>query len=256
MANQILPFSFGNFQVRVVEVGNEPLFVARDVMLALGYDVSNVPDRIKHIPDEWKGRAPIATPGGVQEMTVLTEQGLYFFVARSDKQAALPFQKWVSGEVVPSIRKTGSYAIVPQDYLSALKALVASEEAKLLANQKVAQLENQIEETRPLTEIGQAMVGQTTMIVRDWVAMMKLDYGNSVKERKVRDLLHELGYLYWTQTEPRVARAYAQFDHLFKLEVEVCSGYPRPVLKITGEGVRQLTPVVVNKFGLTPVVPL
>lgn len=147
-------------------------------------------------------------------------------------------------------------AQVPQDYISALKALVASEEAKLLVNQKVVQLEHQIEETRPLTEIGQAMVGQTTMIVRDWVAMMKKDYGNSVKERKVRDLLHDLGYLYWTQTEPRVARAYAQFDHLFKLEVEVCSGYPRPVLKITGEGIRQLTPIVVKKFGLTPVTPL
>jgi hypothetical protein len=56
-----------------------------------------------------RGVNPIHTPGGVQEMLCLSEQGLYFFLGRSDKEAALPFQKWYAGEVLPQIRKTGFY---------------------------------------------------------------------------------------------------------------------------------------------------
>ncbi|MFB8829081.1 Bro-N domain-containing protein [Azotobacter sp. CWF10] len=52
-------------------------------------------------------------PSGVQDMAVLSEQGMYFFLARSDKPTALPMQKWVAGEVLPSIRKTGSYGGAP-----------------------------------------------------------------------------------------------------------------------------------------------
>ena len=110
----LIPFSFESNEIRVVADANgEPLFVAKDVLTALGIDTSNVPSKIKHVPDEWRGRHPIATPGGTQQMAVLAEQGLYFFVARSDKPKALPFQKWVAGEVIPSIRKTGSYSAHP-----------------------------------------------------------------------------------------------------------------------------------------------
>ncbi|WP_431023799.1 BRO-N domain-containing protein [Halomonas sp. H5] len=92
----------------------EPIFVAKDVMLALEYgDTSNVAKAISHVPGEWKGREPIPTPGGAQPVLTLTEQGLYFFVARSDKPKAMPFQKWLAGEVLPSIRRTGGYQVTP-----------------------------------------------------------------------------------------------------------------------------------------------
>jgi hypothetical protein len=60
---------------------------------------------------EWKGVNPIHTLGGIQEVLCLSEPGLYFFLNRSDKLNALPFQKWIAGEVLPSIRKTGSYQL-------------------------------------------------------------------------------------------------------------------------------------------------
>jgi hypothetical protein len=60
---------------------------------------------------EWKGVNPIHTLGGIQEVLCLSEPGLYFFLNRSDKLNALPFQKWLAGEVLPSIRKTGSYQL-------------------------------------------------------------------------------------------------------------------------------------------------
>ena len=88
--------------------------VAKDVAVALGYTSTNMTQVFSHVPDTWKGSKPIATLGGEQEMLVLYEQGLYFFLARSDKPKALPFQMWLSNDVMPSIRKTGSYSMVPQ----------------------------------------------------------------------------------------------------------------------------------------------
>lgn len=103
-------FNFGTNAVRVVVRDGEPWFVAKDVMAALVYSGHSAPAKVcEHIPAEWKGVNPIHTPGGEQKMLCLSEPGLYFFLGRSDKAAALPFQKWVYGEVLPSIRKTGRY---------------------------------------------------------------------------------------------------------------------------------------------------
>ena len=116
--NNIIPFNFKKSPIRVVQDDSgEPLFVVKDVMSALGYSIDGgISKYIKHVPDEWKGGTPISTPGGTQEMAVLTEQGLYFFVSRSDKEAAIPFQKWIAGDVIPSIRKTGTYTYTDQQY--------------------------------------------------------------------------------------------------------------------------------------------
>ena len=105
-------------EVRILERYGEPWFVAKDVAEALGYPettISNMPKMTQHIPNEWKGRYPIPTLGGIQNMLCISEQGLYFFLGRSDKDAALPFQKWIAGEVVPSIRKKGFYAVPGKD---------------------------------------------------------------------------------------------------------------------------------------------
>lgn len=85
------------------------VIVAKDVAEALGYAKGSNPTRLfQTVPEEWKGVKRIHTPGGLQDMLTLTEQGLYFFLGRSDKPAALPFQKWLAGEVLPSIRKTAA----------------------------------------------------------------------------------------------------------------------------------------------------
>lgn len=110
---RIIPFDFESRQVRIVQDDNgEPLFVAKDVAEALGY-VWNGAARIEHVPAEWRGVTSVVTPSGMQEMAVLTEQGLYFFLGRSDKPGALPLQKKVAGEILPAIRKTGSYSVRP-----------------------------------------------------------------------------------------------------------------------------------------------
>jgi len=106
--SSLTPFRFESFPIRVLSVDGAPWFVAKDVAEALEYSRfdSNL---LLHVPEEWKGMNPIRTPGGEQELWCLSEPGLYFFVNRSDKPRALPFQKWVAGEVLPAIRQTGGY---------------------------------------------------------------------------------------------------------------------------------------------------
>ena len=107
-------FGFGENKVRVFRDANgEPWFVGKDVARSLDYTTTNMPQLFQAVPDEWKGSNRIATPGGNQEMLTLSEQGLYFFLGRSDKPKALPFQKWLAGEVLPAIRKTGKYEKQP-----------------------------------------------------------------------------------------------------------------------------------------------
>ena len=126
--------------VRVVEKDGDPWFVAKDVCEALGYQWNGAP-RIAHVPDEWRGATSVVTPSGEQEMLTLSEQGLYFFLGRSDKPAALPFQKWLAGDVLPSIRKTGSYGngiLMPNftDPLAAAEAWIVTERARIAEQQR------------------------------------------------------------------------------------------------------------------------
>ena len=116
MSSSIQPFAFEDHLVRtIMDDGGEPWFVAKDVALALGYQWNGA-SRIAHVPEEWRRVTSVVTlRGDAQDMQILSEQGLYFFVARSDKPAALPFQRWLAGEVLPSLRRTGSYALAEQD---------------------------------------------------------------------------------------------------------------------------------------------
>lgn len=109
---EITLFRFENKAVRTATVNGEVVWIAKDVADNLEY-IWNGSRTIKHIPEEWRGVTSVPTPSGDQEMAYLTEQGLFFFLSRSDKPKALPFQKWVAGEVIPSIRKTGSYSAAP-----------------------------------------------------------------------------------------------------------------------------------------------
>lgn len=105
MPKELQVFSFEERETRVTMVKGEPWIVAKDVADALGYSeasMTNMKQMLSAVPDEWKGRKRITTPGGEQEMLCLSEQGLYFFLGRSDKPKALPYQRWITGEVVPS----------------------------------------------------------------------------------------------------------------------------------------------------------
>jgi prophage antirepressor-like protein len=120
MKNDLIPFNFENRQIRTVAIDGEFWVIAKDVAEALEYKWAGI-RTIQHIPEEWRGVESVSTPSGLQEMHVISEQGLYFFLGRSDKRKAIPFQKWVAGNVLPQIRKAGAY--VPEEVLQNLKDL-------------------------------------------------------------------------------------------------------------------------------------
>lgn len=113
MANSstnVVPFNFGKQQVRTLLVDDQPWFAAQDVLDSLEYAETYKPSRaMSHVPDAWKGVHRLHTPGGTQQTLMISEQGLYFVLGRSDKPKALPFQMWLAGDVLPAIRKTGRY---------------------------------------------------------------------------------------------------------------------------------------------------
>ena len=105
--NQIVAFDFESNDVRVVmgEDG-EPWFVAADVCAAMAINT----EQTRRLDDDEKGLRTVQTPGGQQEMVTINESGLYSLILTSRKAEAKRFKRWVTREVLPAIRKTGSYA--------------------------------------------------------------------------------------------------------------------------------------------------
>lgn len=109
MDNTLSVFNFESNSVRVVLVNNEPWFVAKDVCDILGLsDVSMTCSRLR---EKDKGTSSICTPSGNQQVTIISEFGLYELVLGSRKEEAKQFKYWLCDEVLPSIRKTGSYRV-------------------------------------------------------------------------------------------------------------------------------------------------
>lgn len=105
---------FGEIRTATDVKGN-PLFVAKDVCDILG--ISKYRDAILRLDEDERGSVRVDTLGGAQEMGAITESGFYTLVMRSDKPEAKPFRKWVTSEVLPSIRKSGGYIADPEDAL-------------------------------------------------------------------------------------------------------------------------------------------
>lgn len=158
MANEIKVFSNEEFgKVRVLSIDNEPWFVGRDVAEVLGY--SNTRDAIsKHVDEEDKGVAKCDTPSGAQQMTIINESGMYSLILSSKLPSAKKFKRWVTSEVLPAIRKTGSYNL--PDFNNPAEAARAwakeyEEKQKALA---------QVTEMKPKAEFYDDVTGSTDTI--------------------------------------------------------------------------------------------
>lgn len=111
MNNEIEIFKNEEFgQVRTMLINNEPYFVGKDVASILGYKEPRSAVS-KKVDEEDRGVSKIATPSGTQEMTVINESGLYSLILSSKLPSAKKFKRWVTSEVLPTIRKSGTYAI-------------------------------------------------------------------------------------------------------------------------------------------------
>ena len=103
-----------NVSIRTTMIDDEPWFVAKDVCMLL--DLSNPRDILaKVLDDDEKGVDTIYTPGGKQQMSIINESGLYHLIFVSRKPEAKVIRRWVTGTILPSIRRTGSYSVGGQE---------------------------------------------------------------------------------------------------------------------------------------------
>ena len=157
--NQPTVFTFDKMDVRVINKDGEPWFVAADVCAAL--DVGNVSMAVSRLDEDEKGISSVDTLGGTQEQAIINESGLYSLILTSRKSAAKRFKKWVTSEVLPSIRKTGTYTVgqpqpafqVPATLSAALR--LAAEQAEQIEQQQ-AQLAITAPKAQALDRIAQA----------------------------------------------------------------------------------------------------
>ncbi len=172
--------------IRTATIDGEPWMVGKDVSQALGY--SNTKDALaRHVDEEDKRGSRIPTPSGVQEMTIINESGLYSLVLSSKLPGAKKFRRWVTAEVLPSIRRTGGYQI-PKDYPSALRALADAEEEKLVLLAENEQQRQAIAEFEPIRQYIDTILSSHGTMTTTQIAA---DYDMSAKQ--LNRILHEEG---------------------------------------------------------------
>ena len=185
--NELQLFNFENNQVRTLLINDEPWFVGKDVAEILGY--SKARNAIAaHIDDDDKKGAPIQGDlGGTQEMTVINESGVYALVFGSKLPSAKRFKHWVTSEVLPQIRKTGSYAS-PQLTGEELMA-----KALIEANSVLARQSKQLEEQKPKVLFADSVIASKgSILVRELAKLIKQN-GYDIGEKKLYRWLREKG---------------------------------------------------------------
>lgn len=184
--NEMQVFNYKSSQVRTVEINNEPWFVLKDVCAVL--DLGSAHKVSERLDEDERNQIPLTDSlGRKQETTIINESGLYNVILRSDKPEAKPFRKWVTSEVLPSIRKTGGYAL-PKDYPAALRALADAEEQKLrllTENQQQAQV---IADFEPIRQYVDTILESKGAMATSQIAA---DYG--LTAQKLNKILHEGG---------------------------------------------------------------
>ena len=146
--NHLQLFNFENQQVRTLTINEEPYFVGKDIATILGY--KNTKDALlKHVDEEDKLGAQIATSGQRREMTIINESGLYSLILSSKLPNAKKFKRWVTSEVLPAIRKTGSYQL-PQTPEGQIRLLL---ESSIHTDERLTNVEEDIDLLKNKSEI-------------------------------------------------------------------------------------------------------
>ena len=170
-------------EIRAVEKDGEPWFSGKDVAVALGY--SNPLKAIRdHVDNEDRGMNETFTPGGKQFIAVINESGLYSLILSSKLPSAKQFKRWVTSEVLPSIRKTGGY-LEGQEHMSDADLLA---KALLVAQRQIEQRDKRIREVQ---------AANSDLTVKNQIMQPKADYFDELVDRNLltnfRDTAKQLG---------------------------------------------------------------
>lgn len=213
MNSSIQIFNNNEFSVRTTRDDDGTIwFVAKDIALALEYSEATVNNNIsnlfKSVPDIWAGNKPfiVRSENGVaqeREMLCLTEQGVYFFLGRSDKPKALKYQMWIAGDVVPSIRKHGMY-VTPQaaeQILNDPDVFIRVLQELKNEREKAKALADKIETDKPKVIFAESVeTSKNSILIRELAKLLRQN-GYIVGQNRLFAELRERGYLMKTGSD-------------------------------------------------------
>lgn len=188
-------WNYGSSEIRTVEKDGEPWWVLADVCKVL--EISNSRNVSSRLETDEKGVTLVDTLGGTQQMTIINESGLYAVILRSDKPQAKPFRKWVTNEVLPSIRKHGAYmtdqtleqALTSPDFLIQLATQLKEEK------EQRKQLEVKVEHDRPKVLFAESVSASKTSILVGELAKILKQNGVDTGQTRLFAWMRENGYL-------------------------------------------------------------
>lgn len=231
---------FGDVRV-LLDEKNNPWFVGNDIARCLGYE--NLGNAVKRFVDDedsiiltsdCKSMGFKINPlinQAVREIKLINESGMYSLIMSSKMESAKKFKRWVTSEVLPSIRKTGSYSMpskneLPSDYIEALEALLKSEkekralaEAKKAAEEAKRVSDNIIKEQVPMVEFAKTaeIAQETDMLIRE--VREKLEaHGYDIAEKNLRILLEDKKFFAktgkrWLLSQRMIDSGYARYRY-------------------------------------------
>lgn len=191
MGKQVETFTnteFGSIRALNDEHG-EPWFVASDIAKTLGY--GDATHMTRRLDDDEKGLRQVETLGGVQQMTVITEAGLYAAILGSKVEGAQRFKRWVTHEVLPSIRKHGGY-MAGQEAMSPEQMLAAS---MRWLESRIKEQEAQLEEQKPKVLFADAVSASDGTCLVGELAKMLTQAGYTIGQNRLFRQLREDGFL-------------------------------------------------------------
>ena len=193
--NEIQTFESPEFgSIRVVrDEDGEPWFVAKDVLDVLDLDKT----ALRKLDEDEKGVDSIHTPGGEQQMTIVTEPGFYKLVMRSRKPEAKAFQRWVTHEVLPALRRDGGYMVArdetPEQTMA--RAVLLAQATIDRQKSRIAGLEAENEEMRPKALFADAVAASNgTCLIGEFAKMLRQN-GVDIGQNRLFAMLREDGYL-------------------------------------------------------------
>lgn len=193
----VMSFAFGDHIVRALLISDDPWFVLSDVCRALG--IANAGNVTTRLVESGAGirQADIRSAGQMRAVTVTDESGLYEIVIRSDKPDARKFRRWVTGEVLPSIRKTGSYSRYPaatQESLPSKRELaqwvIEAEDRATAAEARAAELEPSAVAWDRLHELG------ADYEVADAAKILSRDPAIEIGRNRLFDFMHDQDWIF------------------------------------------------------------
>lgn len=251
MNNEIQPLEFEGNKVRALADGDEVMFVASDIAKILGYrDAANL---ARNLDDDERGIREVSTPSGTQNMTVITESGLYrsilnretAYVKEPEAQAFVKrFQRWVTHEVLPQIRKTGGYiptTDVDDDMTILAKAVMIGQRTMEEQKRRIAEQSEHIKALEPKARFADAVAASDGTCLIGELAKMLRQNGLNIGQNRLFDILRQDGYLGKTGSNRNVPTQKAMDLGLFRIKETAITHSDGHVTinrtaKVTGKG--------------------